>query len=97
MSGDRRKTPRQRCEGKVILRFPGSARSTEALQLYLRDHGPGGLSGTCFDCPAPRVNELYSADRPSEGNVRLRVAWSQTTMAGVHMVGLQYVRGPVAM
>jgi len=97
MLGERRKSPRQRCEGKVVLRFPGSAKSSEALHLYLRDRGPGGISGTCFDCPPPRVNELYCTDRPAEGTVRLRVAWSQTSVPGIHMVGLQYMRGPVAM
>lgn len=98
MSLDRRFHDRQTCEGKVVLKYAHSSHASAALDLYLRDQSTGGISGTCFDCPAPRVNELYSFEKPEQGaDVTARVAWTVTTVQGVHMIGLQFVHGPVAM
>jgi len=97
MGHDRRKHERESCEGKAVLRPVGPAGAeNHVLDLYLRDKSTGGISGTCFENHPPRVNDMYSVLDQCKGQLKLRVAWTASAVERVHMVGLQYVRGPVA-
>lgn len=91
MQRDRRRYSRVEAEGRVeIRRFTGGPH-TVRVPVYLRDTGPGGLSGTCFGGDVPGVDELLLYDLPDGTRRAVRVAWSFSAIEDVHMLGLEFV------
>ncbi len=96
MGLERRKYPRFAVEQRVeVRRLSGGPAPADCLPVYVLDRGPGGMSGTCFGETVPRVNELLLMHGDDGRPLTLRVAWCFCAVATVHMLGFEFIDGPV--
>jgi hypothetical protein len=96
MGSERRKYPRFEIEQRVeVTRVADAGAPGNSLPVYVRDKGPGGMSGTCFGETVPRVNELLFMHGENGGMVTMRVAWCFCAVQTVHMLGFEFLDKPV--